>query len=171
MKKIEWLGNSKDVVRSFPDDARQDASWQLELLQRGENPDDWKPMKTIGKGAREIRIREETGASSQISRKKVETMEREPLTSEVYESVWDALSDTAQEAENLKIRSALLYEIRKTVEKWNLSQEQAAKKLGLTRPRVNDLLRGKLSKFSLDALVNIAAAAHMHVELTLKEAA
>jgi len=98
-------------------------------------------------------------------------MEREPLTSEVYESVWDALSDTAQETENLKIRSALLYEIRKTVEKWNLSQEQAAKRLGLTRPRTNDLLRGKLSKFSLDALVNIAAGAHMHVELTLKEAA
>jgi len=62
MKKIEWLGNSKDAVRSFPDDARQDAGWQLELIQRGENPDDWKPMKTIGQGVREIRIREASGA-------------------------------------------------------------------------------------------------------------
>jgi len=62
MKKIEWLGNSKDAVRSFPDDARQDAGWQLELIQRGENPDDWKPMKTIGQGVREIRIRESSGA-------------------------------------------------------------------------------------------------------------
>jgi len=62
MKKIEWLGNSKDSVRAFPNDARQDAGWQLELIQRGENPDDWKPMKTIGNGVREIRIREESGA-------------------------------------------------------------------------------------------------------------
>jgi len=98
-------------------------------------------------------------------------MERESITSETFESVWDALSDTTQEAENLKVRSALLYEIRKTIEEWNLSQEQAAKRIGLTRPRTNDLLRGKLSKFSLDALVNIAAAAQMHVELTLKKAA
>jgi len=62
MKKIEWLGNSKDAVRAFPEDARQDAGWQLELIQRGENPDNWKPMKTIGQGVREIRIREASGA-------------------------------------------------------------------------------------------------------------
>jgi len=43
-------------------------------------------------------------------------MEKELMTSEIFESVWDALSDTAQEAENLKVRSALLYEIRKTIE-------------------------------------------------------
>jgi len=98
-------------------------------------------------------------------------MERETMNSEIFNSVWDALSDTVQEAENLKLRSALLYEIRKVIEEWNLSQEQAAKRLGLTRPRTNDLLRGKLSKFSLDALVNIAANAQMHVELTLKKAA
>jgi len=93
------------------------------------------------------------------------------MNSEIFNSVWDALSDTVQEAENLKLRSALLYEIRKVIEEWNLPQEQAAKRLGLTRPRTNDLLRGKLSKFSLDALVNIAANAQMHVELTLKKAA
>jgi len=98
-------------------------------------------------------------------------MERETMNSETFNSVWDALSDTVQEAENLKLRSALLYAIRKTIEEWNLSQEQAAKRLGLTRPRTNDLLRGKLSKFSLDALVNIAANAQLHVELTLKKAA
>lgn len=93
------------------------------------------------------------------------------MNSEIYESVWDALADTEQEAANLKIRSAMLYEIRKVVKGWNVPQEEAAKRLGLTRPRTNDLLRGKLAKFSIDALVNIAAAAHLHVELTLKEAA
>ena len=93
------------------------------------------------------------------------------MNSETYKSVWDALADTEQEAANLKLRSSLLYEIRKVVQGWKIPQEEAAKRLGLTRPRTNDLLRGKLAKFSLDALVNIAAAAHLEVGLTLTEAA
>ncbi|MBP2548356.1 putative XRE-type DNA-binding protein [Neorhizobium galegae] len=93
------------------------------------------------------------------------------MTAETYENVWDALTDTAQEAANLKARSTLLYEIRKAVKRWDLSQEEAAKRLGLTRPRTNDLLRGKLSKFSLDALVNIAAAAHLGIEIRVTDAA
>lgn len=83
-------------------------------------------------------------------------------------NVWDALADTEQEAANLKARSAMLYEIRKAVLAWGIPQEEAARRLGLTRPRTNDLLRGKLAKFSLDALVNIAAAAHLTVEIRVK---
>lgn len=62
MKLIQWLGSSRTDVRAFPEDARIDAGWQLELVQRGEDPDDWKPMPTIGPGVREIRIREASGA-------------------------------------------------------------------------------------------------------------
>ncbi|MFN7127249.1 MAG: type II toxin-antitoxin system RelE/ParE family toxin [Allorhizobium sp.] len=62
MKLIQWLGSSKADVRAFPEDARIDAGWQLELVQRGLDPDDWKPMPTIGPGVREIRIREASGA-------------------------------------------------------------------------------------------------------------
>ncbi|TIV47555.1 MAG: XRE family transcriptional regulator [Mesorhizobium sp.] len=80
------------------------------------------------------------------------------MNAEIYENVWDALADTEKEAANLKARSALLYEIRRAVQRWGIPQEEAAKRLGLTRPR-KDLLRGKLAKFSLDALVNIAASA------------
>jgi predicted XRE-type DNA-binding protein len=98
-------------------------------------------------------------------------MEGRTMNLEIYENVWDALADTEQEAANLKARSALLYEIRKVVQRWDISQEEAAKRLGLTRPRTNDLLRGKLTKFSLDALVNIAAAAHLDIEIRVKEAA
>lgn len=75
------------------------------------------------------------------------------------------------EAASLKARSALLYEIRKVVQGWDMSQEDAAKRLGLTRPRTSDLLRGKIAKFSLDALVNIAASAHLDIEIRVKEAA
>ncbi|WP_082352405.1 type II toxin-antitoxin system RelE/ParE family toxin [Rhizobium sp. AAP43] len=57
MKLIQWLGSGGAEVRAFPDDARIDAGWQLELVQRSEDPDDWKPMPTIGPGVREIRTR------------------------------------------------------------------------------------------------------------------
>jgi predicted XRE-type DNA-binding protein len=93
------------------------------------------------------------------------------MTTETYVSVWDALSDTPEEAANLKARSALLYEIRKAVQKWDLPQEEAAKRLGLSCPRANDLLLGKLAKFSLDALVNIAAAAQLDIEIRVRDAA
>ncbi|MGF6313525.1 MULTISPECIES: helix-turn-helix domain-containing protein [unclassified Bradyrhizobium] len=64
-------------------------------------------------------------------------------------------------------RADLLLAIRERIKEWNLTQEDAAARLGLTRPRLNDLMRGKLDKFSLDALVNIAAAAgfRLHIEL------
>lgn len=93
------------------------------------------------------------------------------MTVETYANVWDALADTEQEAANLKARSTLLYEIRKAVQRWDVPQEEAAKRLGLTRPRTNDLMRGKLAKFSLDALVNIAAAARLDIEIRVRDAA
>jgi phage-related protein len=62
MKVIEWLGSSRADVRAFPDDARIEAGWQLELVQRGDDPDDWKPMQTVAPSVKEIRIREASGA-------------------------------------------------------------------------------------------------------------
>ena len=58
MKDIVFLGDSLIQIRDFPSDVRQDAGFQIDKVQRGENPDDWKPLKSIGKGVREIRIRE-----------------------------------------------------------------------------------------------------------------
>jgi predicted XRE-type DNA-binding protein len=86
---------------------------------------------------------------------------------ESFDSVFDALADTQAEAANMTARADLLLAIRERIKEWNLTQEDAAARLGLTRPRLNDLMRGKLDKFSLDALVNIAAAAgfRLHIEL------
>jgi predicted XRE-type DNA-binding protein len=86
---------------------------------------------------------------------------------ETFDSVFDALADTQAEAANMTARADLLLAIRERIKEWNLTQEDAAPRLGLTRPRLNDLMRGKLDKFSLDALVNIAAAAgfRLHIEL------
>ncbi len=62
MKPIRFLGDSLQRLREFPANARHDAGYQLELVQRGEQPDDFKPMTTIGKGVEELRIRDESGA-------------------------------------------------------------------------------------------------------------
>ena len=62
MKPITFLGNSLDDLRAFPEEARREAGHQLDRVQRGLEPDDWKPMPTIGPGVREVRVRDEAGA-------------------------------------------------------------------------------------------------------------
>lgn len=74
-------------------------------------------------------------------------------------------------AENLRLRSELMMRITDYYEKSGLTQARAAKALGLTQPRLNALLRGRLSVFSLDALVNIASRAGLSVRLVVKKAA
>ncbi len=61
MKPIRFMGDSLKCLRDFPDDARQDAGYQLDKVQRGEQPDDFKPMPSIGKGVEEIRIWDDSG--------------------------------------------------------------------------------------------------------------
>ena len=62
MKPVIFLGDSRERLRGFPEGARQQAGFQLDRLQRGLEPDDFKPMKTVGKGVEEIRVRDATGA-------------------------------------------------------------------------------------------------------------
>ena len=61
-KLIEFLGDSLDALRSFPVQARREAGFQLDKVQHGGEPADWKPMRSVGPGVREIRIRDESGA-------------------------------------------------------------------------------------------------------------
>ena len=84
-----------------------------------------------------------------------------------YASAWDAIADTPQEAENLRVRSELMDKITALVEEKGWTQVEAARHCDVTQPRISDLLRGRISRFSLDALVNIATAlgCRVHVEL------
>lgn len=84
-----------------------------------------------------------------------------------FDSVWDAIADTPQEAANLRARSELMMQIADIVKANEWKQADAAAHCGVTQPRLNDLLRGRVSRFSLDALVNIATALgrRVHVEL------
>ena len=62
MKPCYFLGDSLERLREFPKDVQQDAGYQLELVQAGEQPDDFKPMPSIGRGVEEIRVRDDSGA-------------------------------------------------------------------------------------------------------------
>ena len=89
--------------------------------------------------------------------------------SESYASVWDAIADTPEEAANLRVRAELMDQLTAQVEKNGWTQVEAARRCGVTQPRISDLLRGRISRFSLDALVNIATAlgCRVHVELEI----
>jgi len=69
----------------------------------------------------------------------------------------DALEASPAAAANMKARADLMIALRETIDGWSVSQAAAAKRLGLTQPRLNDLLRDGITKFSLDALMEIAS--------------
>lgn len=91
--------------------------------------------------------------------------------SQRFESVWDAIEDTPAQAENMKVRSALMIALKERIEAEGLSQANAAKLFGVTQPRISDLLRGKVTLFSIDTLINMLATAGLHVELHITQAA
>lgn len=62
MKSVIWMGSSKEDLRAFPDEARREVGYQLEHVQEGAEPDNWKPMPAVGPGVREIRVQESSGA-------------------------------------------------------------------------------------------------------------
>ena len=88
---------------------------------------------------------------------------------ETFASVWDALADSPEQAANLRARAELMRQIAEIVKDSGWTQADAATRCGITQPRINDLLRGRVSRFSIDALVNIATALGrvVHFELEL----
>jgi predicted XRE-type DNA-binding protein len=84
-----------------------------------------------------------------------------------FASVWDALADSPQEAANLKLRSELMMKIQILIAEKGWTQAATAERCGISQPRINDLMRGRITRFSIDALVNIATALgqQVHVEL------
>jgi predicted XRE-type DNA-binding protein len=89
---------------------------------------------------------------------------------ETYASVWDAIADTPEQAANLRARAELMHKIAARLKKHDWTQAQAASRCGVTQPRINDLLHGRMSRFSLDALVNIATSLGCRVRVDLDAA-
>ena len=84
-----------------------------------------------------------------------------------FKSVWDAIEGSPADAANMKARSDVMIAIREVVDNWKVTQADSAKRLGITQPRLNDLLRGRIDNFSLDALVNLAAQAGLSVRVEI----
>ena len=82
-----------------------------------------------------------------------------------FDSVWDAIEPSKAEAANMKARAELMIAIHKTVLGWNITQAAAAKRLSLTQLRLNDRLKSRISKFSLDALITHATHAGLEVKV------
>ncbi|WP_432744306.1 helix-turn-helix transcriptional regulator [Methylobacter sp. G7] len=89
---------------------------------------------------------------------------------ETFNSVWDAIANTPEQAANLQARAELMQQITAIIKANDWKQADAAIHCRVTQPRINDLLRGRVSRFSLDALVNIAAALGQRVHVELKAA-
>ena len=88
-----------------------------------------------------------------------------------FESVWDAIEETPALAASMKARADVMIAIQKVVDGWKLTQSDAAKKLAITQPRLNDLLRGRIQKFSLEALMDVAGSAGLVVKVDVKKRA
>lgn len=86
---------------------------------------------------------------------------------QVFADVWDAIEDDTAERARLKMRSDLLRALERCVIGWNVTQSEATKRLGITQPRLNDLLRGRFNKFSLGALLDLATCAGIAIRLTI----
>jgi predicted XRE-type DNA-binding protein len=201
-KPVEFRGSALDDLRAFPAAARREAGYQLDRVQQGREPDDWKPMNTIGRGVREIRIRDarwsiQSVVCGEVRRRRLcaalfsekdaenEQSRSEPgrtalpgfvkgarsMNKKRFANVWDAIEDTPAQAENMKLRSALMMALKDHIARTGLNQSEAAKLLGVTQPRISDLMRGKIELFGLDTLVNMIGAAGLHVEMRISDAA
>lgn len=93
------------------------------------------------------------------------------MSNQRFTTVWDAIEDTREEAENMKLRSALLSTLKDHLTRTEMSQAQAAKIFGVTQLRILDLMRGKINLCGLDALVNMASAAGFYIEMLVLEVA
>ncbi len=198
MKPVEFLGDSLERLRKFPEAARKEAGVQLHKVQLGLEPSDWKSVKTVGPGVREIRVRDDAGAFRVLyvthashtiyllhafQKKSRQTPKRcrdQPaeidcwrtqMKRQKFDTVWEALERTPAEAANMTMRSRLLIAIEQQVRSWGVTQAVAARRLGITQPRLNDLLRGKIVNFSVDTLLDLAAKAGLSVQIHIDKAA
>jgi len=93
------------------------------------------------------------------------------MKARTFANVWDALEDNPEGAVTMTMRSNVMIAINEKVRGWNTTQARAARRLGITQPRLNDLLRGKINKFSLDPVLTLATRASLKVKIDVRSAA
>ena len=88
-----------------------------------------------------------------------------------FANVWDAIADSPEAAANMTMRSNIMSAITDAVRGWDMTQARAARRLGITQPRLNDLLHGRIDKFSLDTLLTLSTRAGLKVKIDIRAAA
>jgi len=91
--------------------------------------------------------------------------------SKPYKNVFEAIEDDSVVAENMRLRAELMVKLRNYIKQQGMTQEEAARRMGVTQPRISDLVRGKIDRFTIDMLVNMLSHAGIHVELVADLAA
>lgn len=91
------------------------------------------------------------------------------MSNQRFDNVFDALEDDPAVAENLKIRSALMIELKRFIDSEELTQAEAAKVFGVTQPRVSDLVRGKIDRFSIDTLVTMLTRSGRSLDIKISK--
>jgi predicted XRE-type DNA-binding protein len=92
------------------------------------------------------------------------------MSDEQFASVWDANEDIPAEAENMKLRSTLMMALEQHIKAQGWTQAEAALRLGVTQPRVSDLMRGKINLFGIDTLVNMLTPAGLRIKMQIARA-
>ena len=89
------------------------------------------------------------------------------MQTQAYESVWDAIADSPEEAANLKLRSQLMDALEAYIARERITQKEAAKRFGVSRSQVSELVNGRISKFTIDKLVNMGARVGLSTRMTV----
>jgi len=97
------------------------------------------------------------------------TRQKDTTADQTFESVWDAICDTPEEAHQMRLRSDVMARLEKFMKDHKMTQAQAAAAFGVTQPRVSDLVRRKFDRFTLESLLTMAARAGLHPDITLSE--
>lgn len=93
------------------------------------------------------------------------------MSEQRFQSVWDAIEDTPQLAASMRARAQLIIELTELIKKRGMTQADAARLFGVTKPQISDLMRGKIELFSLDGLVDMAAIAGLAPHVKIGKAA
>jgi predicted XRE-type DNA-binding protein len=149
LKPVAFHGDTLDRLRSFPEDVRRQAAARLSE----KIPEDLT--------ARFEHLDALTAAEGTMTMPKPK----------IFTNVWDALENSPEEAAAMTMRSNVLAAVSDAVRDWNTTQADAARRLRITQPRLNDLLRGKINKFSLDTLLVLPTRAGLKIKIEIGVAA
>jgi predicted XRE-type DNA-binding protein/phage-related protein len=194
-RPVVWLGTALRDLRAFRAAVRRAMGRLIRRLQEGNQPSDWKPLASVGRGVVELRTHVDGEQRAVVIARFAEavyvlhvwvnddrvrkptavvrepSLQPTPHVTPAGGNIFRDLGFPAPEAENLKIRSDLMSALQRLMKERSLTQVQAAKLFGVSQPRISDLKRDKIDRFTIDTLVNMLAHAGVKLSLRVRRSA